>query len=475
MGVLSPKMQSVHQYGKAHLPTVRKVFRFSSCMFTGSPRPWGRGLLTPHISGYHGTSVRRALCSSPLFSTSPLYDVAQPFVAAVSRYAPAGRPYSTSCRSTKPNVLEVPLGNPEKDAALDNDTSSQDDLNPATVTAPLSSVPKLLVIIDLDETLFFSHLNRESPHDFSVVVEKQEIFVSLRPGCRAFLSWCKEHFETGLYTAGTELYAKTLLKIIDPTEQLIVPENHRYRQACWPVVYEVKINDKSIRQTLYAKDLSLFRKDLSRVVLIDNSLFSFILQPDNGILITDWRGSLDSGSAEPSIPAGSETATKRAGVSDVPIAAQPASSGSFASSLSTTGENPGASTGPGGPQLLGHLDVPKHSTDGQQDLIASQEAHFAAQQVKEDTAAAASQSLLGRSNVSDSSAAFQEAESPSSAPEVDEEQRERELFGDFYPIKKILEELQHVEDVKPLLRQRFRLVDHIVRRCISGMMISNRM
>src|SRR5699024_9713400 len=98
--------------------------------------------------------------------------------------------------------------------------------------------------------------------------------------------------------SGTENYARALLKALDPEERLIPVQNRRYRQSCWPVQYDVEINGKSLSQTLYAKDLASFRDDLSRVVLIDNSLFSFILQPDNGIPIADWRG------VDPSSPEG---------------------------------------------------------------------------------------------------------------------------------------------------------------------------
>jgi hypothetical protein len=51
-----------------------------------------------------------------------------------------------------------------------------------------------------------------------------------------------------------------------------------YRDACVPFGLPL------------AKDLCKLRQDLSRVVLVDNSKKSFWLQPDNGLLVSDWGG-----------------------------------------------------------------------------------------------------------------------------------------------------------------------------------------
>jgi CTD small phosphatase-like protein 2 len=38
----------------------------------------------------------------------------------------------------------------------------------------------------------------------------------------------------------------------------------------------------------FVKDLSVINRDLSKVVLVDNSLNSFQLQPNNGIPMKSW-------------------------------------------------------------------------------------------------------------------------------------------------------------------------------------------
>lgn len=150
----------------------------------------------------------------------------------------------------------------------------------------------------------------------------------------------------------------------------------------------MRINDQFVLQTLYAKDMSLFRKDLARAVLIDNSLFSFTLQPDNGIPIADWRGAI--------APAGHASVPFQAGAGTDPA---------------------GIQAGSGVP-----TDPP----------------------------------------------------SPQKNEEEDPAKEERRRFGDFHAVKQVLEEIEFAEDVKPILRSKFRLVDKIIRKCISGMMLSSR-
>lgn len=212
---------------------------------------------------------------------------------------------------------------------------------------------------------------------------------------------------------------------IDPEGRLIKTRNHRYRNSCWPVHYEVRIDKKSVIQTLYTKDLSLFRKNLSRVVLIDNSLFSFALQPDNGIPIADWRGEVLPNLESSKIESGQE-------LSDSP----PLKPSEELAALSEE-------TGREAPVV--------EALEGKVGSILNEK------------------SLTEDINVVN--------EESCSHPENDVEKiedEEQKTFGDFYLIKKTLEELKNVEDVKPILRSKYRLVDHIIRRCISGMITSSR-
>lgn len=86
-------------------------------------------------------------------------------------------------------------------------------------------------------------------------------------------------FEIIVFTASQQSYADSVLDEFD-IEGLI---RHRlYREHC------LKLEDD-----LYAKDLRVINRDLSQVVLVDNSAVSFLCQPENGIPILPFTGGED--------------------------------------------------------------------------------------------------------------------------------------------------------------------------------------
>lgn len=89
-----------------------------------------------------------------------------------------------------------------------------------------------------------------------------------------FLREVNSVFEVVLFTAAQREYADELLKIIDPTRRLL--RYRLYRDSC------VFVNG------VYVKDLSILGRDLSQVLIIDNSLLSFAYHLDNGILVRSW-------------------------------------------------------------------------------------------------------------------------------------------------------------------------------------------
>lgn len=270
---------------------------------------------------------------------------------------------------------------------------------------------------------------------------------------------------------GTESYAQALMEKIDPEERLVKKANHRYRQSCWPVHYEVRVNHKSVVQTLYTKDLSLFRKDLSRVVLIDNSLFSFMLQPDNGIPIADWRGQT------PSTPATVESTSEKIHDMNTPVSISPTSASGRDSILAK--EKKDGETGEDIQREKTAMKTLEPNTKEQnikeavfiQSISKMNENHEGNKFRIEDESTKQHSSIEVEHQVKNQDNHLSTV-TPSTQSEIEEKEIKR--FGDFYWIKKTLEELKDEEDVKPILRSKYRLVDHIIRRCISGMITSNR-
>ncbi|KGN58757.1 CTD nuclear envelope phosphatase 1 homolog [Cucumis sativus] len=151
---------------------------------------------------------------------------------------------------------------------------------------------KVTVVLDLDETLVCAYETSSLPAVFRTqateaglnwfelecVSSDKEIegkpkisYVTVfeRPGLHEFLSQAAEFADLILFTAGLEGYAKPLVDRIDTEGRF----SHRlYRPSTVSTEYREHV-----------KDLSCIQRDLSRVVIIDNNPFSFLLQPTNGI------------------------------------------------------------------------------------------------------------------------------------------------------------------------------------------------
>ncbi|CAH9139613.1 unnamed protein product [Cuscuta epithymum] len=153
-------------------------------------------------------------------------------------------------------------------------------------------LPRLTVVLDLDETLVCAYETSSLPPVIrSLATEaglqwfelecissekgcdgKSKInYVTVfeRPGLHQFLKQLSEFADLVLFTAGLEGYARPLVDKIDTENRFI----HRlYRPSTTRTEYREHV-----------KDLFGISKDLCRIVIVDNNPFSFLLQPLNGI------------------------------------------------------------------------------------------------------------------------------------------------------------------------------------------------
>lgn len=148
----------------------------------------------------------------------------------------------------------------------------------------------MTVVLDLDETLVCSYRADCVPGwlktsgvlpSFKVQYGSDpstcSVLVYERPGLREFLARASRVAELVLFTAGIPAYARPVADFLDPVNKVF--QAKLYRDAC--VTTEWREN---------VKDLSLLGRNLSRTVLIDNSPYSFLLQPCNGIPCLPYRG-----------------------------------------------------------------------------------------------------------------------------------------------------------------------------------------
>lgn len=137
------------------------------------------------------------------------------------------------------------------------------------------------LVLDLDETLVHCE-----PQPFIGCHEaiflkspdgtEQMIYMSYRPQVKNFLALMSSHFEIVVFTASKSDYANAVIDKLDPDRSLI---KHRlYREHCLDL------------GNVFVKDLSKLGRDLSQVVIVDNSILSFGYHLSNGILIPSYFG-----------------------------------------------------------------------------------------------------------------------------------------------------------------------------------------
>lgn len=163
------------------------------------------------------------------------------------------------------------------------------------------------LVLDMDETLLHcsvdepSSTDRDPDHTFEVGFQGSKYLVHswLRPHLHEFLDKVSENFEVVIFTASQAAYANVILDILDPGKfklrcfllqfllsllnfhPLVFTDNkyfhHRlFRESC------IEVDGNLV------KDLNVLGRDLSKVMMVDNSPHVFGFQIDNGIPIESW-------------------------------------------------------------------------------------------------------------------------------------------------------------------------------------------
>lgn len=108
--------------------------------------------------------------------------------------------------------------------------------------------------------------------------------MSVRPYVRECLKFANKYFEVGIFTASHQWFAEQVIDHIDddPNNKLI---QHRYYNQ-----HTCTIEDDEDKFLI--KDMNIFtdQVNLDNVLIIDNNVYSFAFQLENGIPILDFVG-----------------------------------------------------------------------------------------------------------------------------------------------------------------------------------------
>jgi len=191
------------------------------------------------------------------------------------------------CPSSKPSASPTPAAVTPSTSDPTPQPTTNSTSTPTTIAAqtqkfllpplPPEDVNKKTLVLDLDETLVHSSFKPIPDPDFVMSIELEnvihKVYVRKRPGVDNFLRVVGEKFEVVVFTASLAKYADPLLDILDRGRLV---KKRLFREACVQ------------HYGNYVKDLSHLGRPLTNVIIIDNSPFSYMFQPDNAIPITSW-------------------------------------------------------------------------------------------------------------------------------------------------------------------------------------------
>ncbi|ANQ08805.1 Nif-like protein [Plasmodium coatneyi] len=143
--------------------------------------------------------------------------------------------------------------------------------------------PSMTLVLDLDETLIYCTKKKKFSHqkEVDVLINGRyfSLYVCKRPYIDLFFSILNPYFEIVIFTTSIKSYADTVLNIIDVDHYI---DKKFYREDCFEV-----------SQKIYIKNLQCIKKEISKMVLIDDSNVSGLKYPENYFPIKKWQGDLN--------------------------------------------------------------------------------------------------------------------------------------------------------------------------------------
>ena len=136
---------------------------------------------------------------------------------------------------------------------------------------------KYTLVLDLDHTLVFSVPLYEADE----VNYGAKFAVKIRPYALSLLERLSEKFEIVIFTAAEQEYAKAITELLDPHHKFV--RTVVTQQSCFIV-----------KSRYFVKDLRIFSdRNLSEMLIVDDNVFSFAFQLENGVPVSQFKGNKD--------------------------------------------------------------------------------------------------------------------------------------------------------------------------------------
>lgn len=149
---------------------------------------------------------------------------------------------------------------------------------PTFTTMPRGALDRKTLVLDLDETLVHSSSRpqrRRADLQFNVEINSTPctFFVLKRPFVDWFLRQVTQWYDVVIFTASLRKYADPVIDMLAVNGTI---SNRLFRDACL------------LQQGAFLKDLHTVSRDLSAVLIVDNSPGAYALQKENAIPIEGW-------------------------------------------------------------------------------------------------------------------------------------------------------------------------------------------
>ncbi|GGJ41129.1 HAD family hydrolase [Deinococcus roseus] len=149
---------------------------------------------------------------------------------------------------------------------------------------PSNPLKRMLLVLDLDETLMHASRSKEAASDFQM----WEYRVKIRPHLQALLETAFEHFDVGVWTSSSSDYAWIAVQHLfaDPTKLKFIWARERCTYG-W---------DEEVQEFVWAKRLYKVKRlgyCLERTLVIDDSPEKFRTAYGNLIRVVPFYGAAD--------------------------------------------------------------------------------------------------------------------------------------------------------------------------------------